>query len=151
MWSIPSRAKCGEQARAKYKISLFTTPCRMIPQGQLTWKALLNLKTRSYASLGANRLRASWVISFSSGNRSSYFKPSCLYPILVAYHLESGINHLWVHGRLTKNFVKAFIPMRAVVGRIVSREFYIVCRRTWQVRTDANRRDWSFRWNMASC
>ena len=36
-----------------------------------TWKALLNRKTRSYASLGGRRLRARRTVSDSSGIKSS--------------------------------------------------------------------------------
>lgn len=36
-----------------------------------TWKALLSLKTRSYASLGGKRFKASMTVLDSSGMRSS--------------------------------------------------------------------------------
>jgi hypothetical protein len=83
-------------------------------------------KTRSYASLGGRRLRASRTTSDSSGIRSSalevvstclkivgktpraqlttllyaYLKPSDLYPAALLYQLAIGVNQVLSHGRL---------------------------------------------------
>lgn len=51
--------------------SVHSSPRPNLPLPQHTWKALRMRKTRSYASLGLKRLRASCTTSLSSGIRSS--------------------------------------------------------------------------------
>lgn len=51
------------------------------------------------------------MVSDSSGNRSSNRSPSCLYPIFVAYHLDSGTAQRCSHGRFMMAFVRKLTPM----------------------------------------
>lgn len=71
-WSAPREVAIDEQANT----SLVRYHLLFLSSIECTWKALLNLKTLSYASFGGNRFRASCIVSFSSGIRSSAFNPA---------------------------------------------------------------------------
>lgn len=74
----------------------FDQPCAVFAlNALLTWKALRNRKTRSYASFGGRRFRASCTVSFSSGIKSSalceFHKVSCDHAKLDKRHHEGSI------------------------------------------------------------